>query len=154
MTTGNFSEEHHGMQIITRQKDLTTLDIFRLPEQPTVPQRFAVARAISQYIGPSTPCDTMMDKVVSVIGVVSHPAQLVDTNTGELRDCMRTVFLLEDGSRLSGTSAALHRFAEQTLLPVLTESGQWGPLVAPVPVRLSRQRTSKGFNTYAPEVVE
>lgn len=148
-----FTEEHHGMQLTTTRDQLATLAIFQLPEKPTLQERLDVAQAIGTFMGPSLPCDQFMDKEIPVIGVIAHPVTLTDMLTGETKECMRTIFLAPDGTIYSGTSDALYRFAEQNLLPVLTETGDWGPLVAGVRVLLARQRTRKGYGTYAPQVV-
>jgi hypothetical protein len=99
-----------------------------------------------------------MDQVVDIIGAMYHPASLTTYN-GELKQGIRSVFLLADGKILSSFSDAIKRFIDQDLVPVFTKNLlQKGDcllveLMGTVSVQLDRQPTKKGGATYAPHVV-
>lgn len=144
------SEQTRGIEI--RYDSASLLGATITPES-THEERLAAGRAIGAFMGASEPMDHYMKEIVSVVGVLCHPAEYIDQNTGEVKNTIRTVFVLADGKRLSSLSGAIVRFVESQLLPLFTRTGNYGNLTGPVKIKLAAQMTRGGKNTYAPEIV-
>src|SRR6266700_2302307 len=108
-------------------------------------ERKALGIAIGRFQAPSQPLENYYGRTLYVAGMIQHAAELTDKESGELKPCIRTVFLLDTGECISSPSEAVNRFAKQLIAICGTpELGLWEEAI---PVRILPQKTQAGRTT-------
>lgn len=92
--------------------------------------------------------DDHKNEEFELVDVIAHPLKLVDENTGELVDCMRTVLVMADGKRFEAISQGI----VSSLSKMFGIFGQptYNP---PLKVKVVEQKTRSGFKTNTLEVI-
>lgn len=92
-------------------------------------------KQVSEHIG----------ETLEIVNVVAHPIQLADEQTGEIVNCLRTVFITKDGSSYvavsQGIASALSRIFSIIGTP---ENGAWEK--EPVKMKFVKVKTRNGNN--------
>lgn len=147
--------EHHDNVNINYRSDISMLG---LAPTATFAERRAVGAIHGRFTGPTEKLDQYLKKpgTVPLIGFLIHAATLTDRNTGDIRDVLRTVLLLEGDRRLSTTSATVVRYIRQNLIPLfgLDDNLCFALFPEPVTIRIDAQETSRGLPTFALQIVE
>lgn len=149
MTTTEHTFETHNNALITT----TGLDLgFPDPTGLSFADRKKLSIAKGKFQRPSTTLENCYGKTLRVAGLIQHPASVTDMQTGEIRQVIRTVFLLDNGDCISSTSEAVVRFCTQLISDL-------GPLLLgmfeePVSISVLPQKTKRGQTTYALAMVE
>lgn len=153
MNTEITTETDQQVQISYKPQSVVALPAFALPANATPQERMEMAKIVSKFLGSSTSMEEAVNTTVQIVGCLVHPVQMTDTQTGEVIERDRIVWLLEDGSCLSSTSFVTLRFTQMVLLPFFGGKGQVGLLEFPAHVKIKSQKTRANRKTYDFELV-
>ena len=91
-----------------------------------------------------------INEEIAIVDVVAHPLQLVNPESGELNECLRTVLIAADGTAYQAVSegvvSSLSKIFSLCGMPSWTEE--------PVKVKPVQVKTNKGFKVLTLEMVE
>ena len=140
----------HGRVLVTTSFSMP----FGFPALDGLPfqERKRLGVAIGRFQAPSQPLENFYGRTLYIAGMIQHPAELTDKESGELKPCVRTVFLLDTGDCISSPSDAVNRFAQQLVAICGTpELGLWEEVI---PIKVLPQKTQAGRTTFALSMVE
>ena len=92
--------------------------------------------------------DDHKNKEFNLVDVVAHPITLVDENTGEAVDALRTVLIMDDGMSYEAVSQGI--VSSLTKLFAIVGQPTYEP---PLKIKVVEQKTRKGFKTNTIELV-
>lgn len=92
--------------------------------------------------------DDHKNEVLEIVNVAAHPVELVDENTGELVQTLRTVLIDKDGKNYDAVSQGV----ASSLQKIFAIVGP-APFTPPLKIKVVEQKTRKGYKTNTIELV-
>jgi len=140
-------------QIVVAQ-DIATVDLVEQLKNPngqfycSIQNDGTRKSAVAIYNAVSSADEQLADhinEVLEVINVVAHPVNLVDEETGEMINCLRTVLVCKDGKAYSATSQGItNSLARIFSIVGMPDGGAWEK--EPVKMKIKQVKTRNGNN--------
>lgn len=92
--------------------------------------------------------DDAKGDTINMVNVAAHPVRLVDENTGEAVEALRTVIIDDQGRYFDAVSQGIASSLEKIFAII----GQ-PPFAPPLPIKVTEQKTRKGYKTNTLELV-
>lgn len=101
------------------------------------------------YGNPTLKVGDSLNKELALCGVLIHPVMMVDKETGEERQLLRSVLVVNGGDTLAFVSDGIVKGIN--LLVMVEGRGPWEP---PLPIRIKQVDTRLGNRTYNIELLD
>lgn len=148
--------ENKEMVVINREDIAppTMLDMLTNPSGAffcSIPNTGSREDAVKIYNAINNKGDSLDDhkgEVIEMVNVAAHPVELVDENTGELVQSLRTVIIDKNGKNYDAVSQGI----ASSLQKIFAIVGN-APFNPPLKIKVVEQKTRKGFKTNTIELV-
>lgn len=146
--------------IITNEvrADLATADLMDGFTNPTgqfycsIPNDGSRRSSIAIYNAVNSKGESLDDhkgEVLEIVNVAAHPVRLVDENTGEVVDALRTVLITKDGKVFDAVSQGIASSLQKIF--GIVGMPPWNQ--EPLKIKVVEQKTRKGYKTNTIELV-
>lgn len=92
--------------------------------------------------------DDHIGEILEIVNIAAHPVNILDENSGEIKECLRTVLIDKNGKNYDAVSEGI----ASSLQRIFAIVGQ-PPYAEPLKVKMVQVKTRKGFKTNTLELV-